>query len=86
MKNSFQTDHDCPLCRPYPYGRFFCPCRASQGTAAEPTPQRTRPNDSNVVVEEPGTRPSPKGQRNTGDYFGGNKQLITVTTKVAIIA
>ena len=21
-----EKDHDCPLCRPYPYGRFFCPC------------------------------------------------------------
>ncbi len=45
-------------------------------------PQRDATNDSNVVVEEPETPPlTPKGNATLVDDFGGNKQLITVTTK-----
>ena len=53
----------------------------AQGTAAEP-PTEDATNDSNVVVEEPETPPlTPKGNATLVDDFGGNKQLITVTTK-----
>ena len=40
-------------------------------------------NDSNVVVEETGDSPAltPEGNAALVDDFGGNKQLITVTTK-----
>ena len=61
-------------------GGFSVPAYA-QGTAAEP-PTEDATNDSNVVVEEPETPPlPPKGNATLVDDFGGNKQLITVTTK-----
>ena len=61
-------------------GGFSVPAYA-QGTAAEP-PTEDATNDSNVVVEEPETPPlTPKGNAPLVDDFGGNKQLITVTTK-----
>ena len=61
-------------------GGFSVPAYA-QGTAAEP-PTADATNDSNVVVEEPETPPlTPKGNATLVDDFGGNKQLITVTTK-----
>ena len=61
-------------------GGFSVPAYA-QGTAAEP-PTEDATNDSNVVVEEPETPPlTPKGNATLVDDFGGNKQLITVTTK-----
>ena len=61
-------------------GGFSVPAYA-QGTAAEP-PAEDATNDSNVVVEEPETPPlTPKGNATLVDDFGGNKQLITVTTK-----
>ena len=61
-------------------GSFSVPAYA-QGTAAEP-PAEDATNDSNVVVEEPETPPlTPKGNATLVDDFGGNKQLITVTTK-----
>ena len=61
-------------------GGFSVPAYA-QGTAAEP-PIEDATNDSNVVVEEPETPPlTPKGNATLVDDFGGNKQLITVTTK-----
>ena len=63
-------------------GGFSVPAYA-QGTAAEP-PTEDATNDSNVVVEEPETPPlTPKGNATLVDDFGGNKQLITVTTKAA---
>ena len=61
-------------------GGFPVPAYA-QGTAAEP-PAEDATNDSNVVVEEPETPPlTPKGNATPVNDFGGNKQLITVTTK-----
>lgn len=61
-------------------GGFSVPAYA-QGTATEP-PAEDATNDSNVVVEEPETPPlTPKGNATLVDDFGGNKQLITVTTK-----
>ena len=61
-------------------GGFSVPAYA-QGAATEP-PAEDATNDSNVVVEEPETPPlTPKGNAALVDDFGGNKQLITVTTK-----
>lgn len=61
-------------------GGFSVPAYA-QGAATEP-PAEDATNDSNVVVEEPETPPlTPKGNATLVDDFGGNKQLITVTTK-----
>lgn len=54
---------------------------------ADPTPTATpaadATNDSNVVVEETEDSPAltPEGNAALVDDFGGNKQLITVTTK-----
>ena len=62
-------------------GGFSVPAYA-QGTATEP-PTEDATNDSNVVVEEKEETPplTPKGNATLVDDFGGNKQLITVTTK-----
>ena len=53
----------------------------AQGAAPPPAEDAT--NDSNVVVEEPEKAPplTPEGNAALVDDFGGNKQLITVTTK-----
>ena len=53
----------------------------AQGAAPPPAEDTT--NDSNVVVEEPEEAPplTPEGNAALVDDFGGNKQLITVTTK-----
>ena len=53
----------------------------AQGAAPPPAEDTT--NDSNVVVEEPEKAPplTPDGNAALVDDFGGNKQLITVTTK-----
>ena len=53
----------------------------AQGAAPPPAEDTT--NDSNVVVEEPEKAPAltPEGNAALVDDFGGNKQLITVTTK-----
>ena len=62
-------------------GGFSVPAYA-QGAAAEP-PAEDATNDSNVIVEETEETPplTPKGNATLVDDFGGNKQLITVTTK-----
>ena len=62
-------------------GGFSVPAYA-QGAATEP-PAEDATNDSNVVVEEKEETPplTPKGNATLVDDFGGNKQLITVTTK-----
>ncbi|HBF5522328.1 TPA: DUF4366 domain-containing protein, partial [Clostridioides difficile] len=54
----------------------------AQGAATEP-PAGDATNDSNVVVEEKEETPplTPKGNATLVDDYGGNKQLITVTTK-----
>ena len=53
----------------------------AQGTDQSPAEDAT--NDSNVVVEETEDSPAltPEGNAALVDDFGGNKQLITVTTK-----
>ena len=57
----------------------------AQGTDPAPTatPAADATNDSNVVVEETENSPAltPEGNAALVDDFGGNKQLITVTTK-----
>ena len=57
----------------------------AQGTDLAPTvtPAADATNDSNVVVEETEDSPplTPEGNAALVDDFGGNKQLITVTTK-----
>lgn len=62
-------------------GGFSVPAYA-QGAATEPNAGDAT-NDSNVVVEEKEeTSPlTPKGNATLVDDYGGNKQLITVTTK-----
>ena len=62
-------------------GGFSVPAYA-QGAATEPTAGDAT-NDSNVVVEEKEETPplTPKGNATLVDDYGGNKQLITVTTK-----
>ena len=62
-------------------GGFSVPAYA-QGAATEP-PAGVATNDSNVVVEEKEETPplTPKGNATLVDDYGGNKQLITVTTK-----
>lgn len=59
-------------------GGFSVPAYA-QGAATEPNAGDAT-NDSGVIVEE--TPPlTPKGNATLVDDYGGNKQLITVTTK-----
>ena len=50
---------------------------------SEPAPAEDSTNDSNVIVEETEPAPAltPEGNAALVDDFGGNKQLITVTTK-----
>ena len=62
-------------------GGFSVPAYA-QGAATE-QPAGDATNDSNVVVEEKEETPplTPKGNATLVDDYGGNKQLITVTTK-----
>ena len=50
---------------------------------SEPAPAENSTNDSNVIVEETEPAPAltPEGNAALVDDFGGNKQLITVTTK-----
>ena len=57
----------------------------AQGAAPPPAEDTT--NDSNVVVEETEKAPplTPEGNAALVDDFGGNKQLITVTTKAGNI-
>ena len=80
MKNKFKKTMTALCAALILMGGFSVPAYA-QGTAAEP-PTEDATNDSNVVVEEPETPPlTPKGNATLVDDFGGNKQLITVTTK-----
>ena len=62
-------------------GGFSVPAFAQGAAAEQPAPDAT--NDSNVKVEEKeDTKPlTPDGNATLVDDFGGNKQLITVTTK-----
>ena len=62
-------------------GGFSVPAYA-QGAATEP-PAEDATNDSGVIVKEKEETPplTPKGNATLVDDYGGNKQLITVTTK-----
>lgn len=62
-------------------GGFSVPAFAQGAAAEQPAPDAT--NDSGVVVEESEeAKPlTPDGNATLVDDFGGNKQLITVTTK-----
>ena len=57
----------------------------AQGTDQPPAEDAT--NDANVVVEETEDSPAltPEGNAALVDDFGGNKQLITVTTKACLL-
>ena len=80
MKNKFKKTMTTFCTALILMGGFSVPAYA-QGAATEP-PAEDATNDGNVVVEEPETPPlTPKGNATLVDDFGGNKQLITVTTK-----
>ena len=81
MKNKFKQTMTALCAALILMGGFSVPAYA-QGTATEP-PTEDATNDSNVVVEEKEETPplTPKGNATLVDDFGGNKQLITVTTK-----
>ena len=62
---------------------FTIPAFAQGSEQAPAAPAEDTTNDSNVVVEETEKAPplTPDGNAALVDDFGGNKQLITVTTK-----
>ena len=62
---------------------FTIPAFAQGSEQAPAAPAEDSTNDSNVIVEEtePASALTPDGNTALVDDFGGNKQLITVTTK-----
>ena len=62
---------------------FTIPAFAQGSEPAPAAPAEDSTNDSNVIVEEAEPAPAltPDGNAALVDDFGGNKQLITVTTK-----
>ena len=62
---------------------FTIPAFAQGSEQAPAAPTEDSTNDSNVIVEETEPAPAltPDGNAALVDDFGGNKQLITVTTK-----
>ena len=62
---------------------FTIPAFAQGSEQAPVAPAEDSTNDSNVIVEEtePASALTPDGNAALVDDFGGNKQLITVTTK-----
>ena len=62
---------------------FTIPAFAQGSEQAPAVPAEDSTNDSNVIVEETEPAPAltPEGNAALVDDFGGNKQLITVTTK-----
>ena len=62
---------------------FTIPAFAQGSEQAPAAPAEDSTNDSNVIVEETEQAPAltPDGNAALVDDFGGNKQLITVTTK-----
>lgn len=62
---------------------FTIPAFAQGSEQAPAAPAEDSTNDSNVIVEEAEPAPAltPDGNAALVDDFGGNKQLITVTTK-----
>ena len=78
-------NHSAALCTCLVLMGGFSVTAFAQGTDPAPTatPAADATNDSNVVVEETEDSPAltPEGNAALVDDFGGNKQLITVTTK-----
>lgn len=62
---------------------FTIPAFAQGSEQAPAAPAEDSTNDSNVIVEEAEPAPAltPDGNAALVDDFGGNKQLITITTK-----
>ena len=60
---------------------FTIPAFAQGSEQAPAAPAEDSTNDSNVIVEETEPALTPEGNAALVDDFGGNKQLITVTTK-----
>ena len=60
---------------------FTIPAFAQGAEQAPAAPAEDFTNDSNVIVEETEPALTPEGNAALVDDFGGNKQLITVTTK-----
>ena len=60
---------------------FTIPAFAQGSEPAPAAPAEDSTNDSNVIVEETEPALTPDGNAALVDDFGGNKQLITVTTK-----
>ena len=60
---------------------FTIPAFAQGSEQAPAAPAEDSTNDSNVIVEETEPALTPDGNAALVDDFGGNKQLITVTTK-----
>ena len=81
MKNKLKKTMTALCAAPYLYGRFFCPCLCT-GRSHRAT-RRGRDQRQQRSVEETEETPplTPKGNATLVDDFGGNKQLITVTTK-----
>ena len=81
MKNKRIFKTFSALCAALVLMASFSVTAFAQGTEQPPAEDTT--NDSNVVVEETEDSPAltPDGNAALVDDFGGNKQLITVTTK-----
>ena len=81
MKNKRIFKTFSALCAALVLMASFSVTAFAQGTDQPPAEDAT--NDSNVVVEETEDSPAltPDGNAALVDDFGGNKQLITVTTK-----
>ena len=81
MKNKRIFKTFSALCAALVLMASFSVTAFAQGTDQPPAKDAT--NDSNVVVEENEDSPAltPEGNAALVDDFGGNKQLITVTTK-----
>ena len=81
MKNKRIFKTFSALCAALVLMASFSVTAFAQGTDQPPAEDTT--NDSNVVVEETEDSPAltPEGNAALVDDFGGNKQLITVTTK-----
>ena len=81
MKNKRIFKTFSALCAALVLMASFSVTAFAQGTDQPPAEDAT--NDSNVVVEETEDSPAltPEGNAALVDDFGGNKQLITVTTK-----
>ena len=69
------------MCRPYPYGRFFCPCLCTGRSHRAARRGRDQRQQRSCGGKRGNAALTPKGNATLVDDYGGNKQLITVTTK-----